>query len=111
MKKCVDCANNGVPCKGDARGFACMRFTRKSVRSVEAGEDAEPMCDDKEFGRALRLCVLEIEYMRQTDDEVCRRKPYRTALDLARSWLKKAGERWAVLKSSLKGFLKTRGTR
>ena len=79
--------------------------------AVATDSDAEPMCDDKELVRALKLCVLAIEDMRQTDDEVCRMELSRTALDLARSALKKAGERWAVLKSSLKGFLKTRGTR
>ena len=107
-KTCVDCANYGVSCAG--RGFTCLRFTQKG-RSVAAGSDAEPRCDNKELVRALKLCVLAIEDMRQTDDEVCRMELSRTALDLARSALKKAGERWAVLKSSLKGFLKTRGTR
>ena len=93
MKKCVDCANNGVSCKGDARGFACMRFTQKGVRSVAAGEDAEPMCDNEELVRALKVCVLAIEDMRQTDDEICRMELSRTALELGRAALMRAGAR------------------
>ena len=92
MEKCVDCANNGVSCNGNARGFACMRFTPK-CRSVSAGADAEPRCDNGELVRALKVCVLAIEDMRHTDDEICRMELSRTALDLGRTALGKAGER------------------
>ena len=93
-ERCGQLIRKGEKClvQMDAKlGAAC--FTPKGVRSVAAGEDAEPMCDNEELVRALKLCVLAIEDMRQTDDEVCRMELSRTALDLARSALKKAGER------------------